>query len=485
MLSASYGQMPMMQGGYDFGPHGGPSYYSSSTMMPPPPREHTVSGGAMDAFGGPHMGYAGPTGSFGPPHSVGMYGQPMIIGPSPQMRAPRQVQPQVSTSTWNQFTASPPPSQMTVIIVRRVSVKPVAPVASSLPDVSSIGNPNASLPVANSLPKLQSPIQAALSPVPRIAALTRPPAAIIGDVPAVSILPSLVQTTVPSAIAAISPTALAAAIAPTAQTLSSSNTVEKASVVTARDVAFQVYNPNSLLVATTAVAPSRVDQVSVAEERALRGNSSNGPLRPAAFSSLEDNSISTEIVRREREAVERILRDLQDTGRLRAETAEAITTNVTDENNSGIENQDMATGGQIGISLAIDSEGGMIMLQAVDDANGSQYDLTSTVDDGWESVQAFVGMEPAVGMYQAIDIATEDIPAQNSSHWSAPQSEPGSVDASMEHLPTENGSPTSRKTAAAIGMTSLVGGMLWMNLGARRDSATEKKAPKKKLFLRV
>ena len=56
----------------------------------------------------------------------------------------------------------------------------------------------------------------------------------------------------------------------------------------------------------------------------------------------------------------------------------------------------------------VECERSMILLQAAGDANESDINLMAVVDDGLEVADALLGVEASVGIYQVIDVATDD-----------------------------------------------------------------------------
>ena len=102
-----------------------------------------------------------------------------------------------------------------------------------------------------------------------------------------------------------------------------------------------------------------------------------------------------------------------------------------------------------------DAEGGMVMLETSGDANDSVFDLS-----GWRTTSRIcsvrAGVEAAVGFYQAMDVATDevptaDVPAANTEFESARH---GERTIASRHK-AKGTSPNN--AAAAVGATILVG----------------------------
>src|SRR5207245_1729384 len=122
-------------------------------------------------------------------------------------------------------------------------------------------------------------------------------------------------------------------------------------------------------------------------------------------------------------------------------------------------------------------DGGMVLLQSSGDVNESGFDLTPVYARQFEPFVA-PAMETSVGLYQAVDVATDELPAvEVHSAPSARESLPNNQ--TDESLPAPRQQSSSRKAASLIGVTTLTGAMVWMSR-ARSDAEKARSTAQKR-----
>ena len=111
----------------------------------------------------------------------------------------------------------------------------------------------------------------------------------------------------------------------------------------------------------------------------------------------------------------------------------------------------------LGFAPLAEAEGGMVMLEASGDANDSDFNLAGAADDHLDLLNVRVGVEASVGFYQAVDVATEDVPAASNLPTASPAMESARHDERDDRVSTEGETGSSPKAAAAVGATTFVG----------------------------
>ena len=276
------------------------------------------------------------------------------------------------------------------------------------------------------------------------------------------------QTTIPSGIEilAVGPTL---SDVPFATDLLSRETSTIATVTAiARDVAFQelttqLFQPNAV---------SAIDRTYVAglDADATQSEVVDGFIRPTDASIMEDSANSSDVVAREREAVDAVLEELHDIDLLAPATAPA------DDNVQVALQSDEAL--EALPSGAVD--GGMVLLQATGDANESNFDLAAVYAQHFEQYDAPAKMETSVGIFQAVDVATDETPVlevatqTNSNGAAQPEMKLN------DNLPTKREKSSSSKAAAIVGATTVTGALVWLTRSSSRIGKSERTTQKRR-----
>jgi hypothetical protein len=196
----------------------------------------------------------------------------------------------------------------------------------------------------------------------------------------------------------------------------------------------------------------------------------DGFIRPTDGSMVDATVNSSDAVVREREAIDVVLDELHDPDKfLPAPTSTDTNLQV-----------DLQADAALNEMPAGEVDGGMVLLQSTGDANGSGLDLTPMCADHFDRGERPAKMETSIGMFQAVDVQTDDAPSNET----APQTE--STSALMleikldENIPTKREPSSSGKAAALAGATTLTGALVWLSRGGRRHSRPEPTAQKRR-----
>jgi len=449
MLSATMGPMPHAGDGYSGGPQyfgGGPPGGDAATFTSP--MRHDV-GPQFQMFSTDGMS----GGSFG-----GMRDRP--ASHALRSNSGSYVSALSYGSTWNQFSyyASPPPT--TTYIVTIVTTTPLAagdywhdppaapPKSNSQGSTPRVSAPLLSLPILGSNPPGGG----------------RDSSSIGGDGPARAIFASLNSLSLSTALAAI----------PTATQIITRDIDSAALFPTgALDAAFQSYASRLLLVASSSATTDRTVDVSVDDASATHGEALTGFIRSGDFGITDDELISTDAVQRELDAVDAVLRELHDFDKLSTDFLESVANNNdTDEAMVDVELR-------LSPDALGEAEGGMVMLEARDDANDSVFNLVGMESEQVDLLQVRTGVEAAVGFYQAIDVDAVEAPAANLSIVD-PTTEVTRTMPGDNRLSTERETKSSGEAAAVIGATTFVGAMLWASSRRRSDDDSNATSAAKK-----
>jgi hypothetical protein len=234
----------------------------------------------------------------------------------------------------------------------------------------------------------------------------------------------------------------------------------------AHDIVLQDYMPRTPL--TTVSTP--YDQAKLGPIGIDTTSDVDGFIQTPSDSTSDDVLGTSDAVARERDAVNEILRDLQDVGvRDRTDWTDSGSS-VARSSAQGIDNEPLDLPIDIaGNELPVgEVDGGMVLLQSNGDTYDSEIDLTTMYADQLEKVVAPVGMETSVGIYEAMDVAAEEVPVANyGTSIEATAGVPREIPVS-EKLPV-HAKQSSHKAAAIIGATTLTGALVWMNRNRTRD----------------
>ncbi len=253
-------------------------------------------------------------------------------------------------------------------------------------------------------------------------------------------------------------------------TVSTNSTRDTSSTSTlsaaAHDVVLQDYVPRTPL---TTVGAS-YEQANLGPIGTDAATDVDGFIQTPSDSNGDDMFGSSDVIAHERAAVNNILRELHDVDvhptADRADSVSAVVRSSTQD----------AESDQIDVPIDIagnelpagEVDGGMVLLQSNGDVYDSETDLTTLYADQLEKVVAPVGMETSVGIYEAMDVAAEEVPVENyGSSVEAASGVPHKTSVS-EELPAR-AQPSSHKAAAIIGATTLTGALVWMNRNRNRD----------------
>jgi hypothetical protein len=248
------------------------------------------------------------------------------------------------------------------------------------------------------------------------------------------------------------------------------NTVAALTAV-AREVALQefslkLFQPNAI---------STPERASVDHLRAepMQPEIADGFIQGADELNVSQIVSASDVAAREREAVDAVLEDLHDIDTFRPATSPGeIIIQIGGETEAAL---DELPGGEV--------DGGMVLLQAIGDANESRFEMTSVYAENVDESTAPAKIETSVGMFQAVDVATDDAPIIDASQ----QVDPG--DDHMPELklhdnqPIRREQPSSKKAAAIVGVTTATGALVWLSWGGDRISnrlptAQKRRAPK-------
>jgi hypothetical protein len=248
-----------------------------------------------------------------------------------------------------------------------------------------------------------------------------------------------------------------------------SNTLATLSMI-AREVAFQEFSPRLF----QADATSAYDRASLDDlvSQSTQPDIFDGFISPTDETVAGDAVHSADAVAREREAVDAVLEELHGVDALLPATASTdVKVSVDLQADAAL---DEMPAGEI--------DGGMVLLQSTGDANGSGFDLAPVYADHIERFEAPAKMETSVGMFQAVDVQTDDGPTIDL----APQTESTSEVAPQakfdENLPPKHEQSPSNKAAAIVGATSLTGALVWMSRTGNRAGKPESTAQKRRAY---
>lgn len=389
MLSASIGSIPQgaeygaMSAPDDLGPH-----YTDSAIYGHQSPQHARSGdGPMGRFGGPRGNDDGWrnsfTSDFGPYFKDGPERNPFL--PAPQLQ--------------NQFTnPSAPPPRLIVVLSQ--------------------------------------------APAPDSTTNQKPSAAIHGN-DFLSFGNLLSSATLASAAVIANLDTTTAASTTTSQNATTDSTIS----ATAFETAFQDYASEKWLIATAGVLDASSDHEQVADAWAklpVDADDTDGYLQTTEVSPLDAIDQATDLLSKERQAIDEVLRGLHDP--LKQKTSVANSFNAYDLNEFSEQSA----------SASHAADENMILLEATGDANTSEFDLLAAFEGGLEVLGSPLGVEVSVGVHQAFDVAAEDIPAMNDGP-RVELAEPQPQSGADKGASTEPETPLFRRAAATIGVSIMLG----------------------------
>jgi hypothetical protein len=466
MLSASYGSMAHGYSGPDYGQPGGAASHFGASAAVASQQQMSMSYQTYMYSGGQESGGSYRELQNGPPMQ-------MAFQPPPRTRSFEQHP--LQNSAWNQSYASPPspfgyspytePDYYSYFEPEPVYVVSEYHIVSALPKVQEVQHLEATISNYDVAPHRPPPKPLPTGLLDSIVAGNR--ASAQNAYQSLPVSPDLVRETIPSGVGILGFNSTMADLPSVSQILSrETSTVATLSAV-AREVAFQEFSPKLFQANAT-------DAYDRANLNAL-GTGSTQPDMLDGFIRPTDESIAGEIVNssdavaRERDAVDAVLEDLHDVDTLLPAT-----------DSTTLKFQiDLQTETALDEMPAGEVDGGMVLLQSTGDANGNGFDLTPVYANQLERFEAPAKMETTVGMFQAVDIVTDDAPINEL----VPQTESNTKlrpeTKFDEKLPTRH-ERSSNKAAAVVGATTLTGALVWLSRSGRRFGRPEATAQKRR-----
>ncbi|HEX5471332.1 MAG TPA: hypothetical protein VFW73_05575, partial [Lacipirellulaceae bacterium] len=268
-----------------------------------------------------------------------------------------------------------------------------------------------------------------------------------------------------------SPSLLAVRTALTDFTALSANTVRDASSTpslsaTARDIALQDFVPRAPLISVS----TSYDQVNTGPLGSDTTSDVDGFIQTSGDSTGNDVLGSIDVVARERDAVHKVLRALHDVDvhsmtDQAGSTPDSVRSGAQDADNDQIDVPTDIAGNEL---PAGEVDGGMVLLQSKGDAYNNQIDLTTRYARQLQKMAAPVGMDASVGIYEALDVAADEVPLTNYNPSIGATGEMPHENSVSENIPAPAIS-SAHKAAAIIGATTLTGALIWMNHQRKRD----------------
>jgi hypothetical protein len=235
----------------------------------------------------------------------------------------------------------------------------------------------------------------------------------------------------------------------------------------ARDLAFQEYAPR-LFAASVTNSSDRANLGTFGTD-AAPSEVLDGFIPPTDPSSADNTPNPTDAVARERDAVDVVLKSLHNIDTLLPATSSSDV-NFQLELQTETASVDLPGNGV---------DGGMVMLQSTGDANESGFDLTPVYADQLERFNAPAKMETSIGMFQAIDVATDETPISDAAQTTEPTSELNREIKLDDQLPAKR-EKSSHKAAALLGATTLTGALVWLNRSSSKSLQPESTAQKRR-----
>ncbi len=236
----------------------------------------------------------------------------------------------------------------------------------------------------------------------------------------------------------------------------------------ALDAAFQSY-ASQLLLVTTGIGNDRACLTSADDLSGQAGDALDDFIRLSDFALADDEVIAGKAVERERAAVDAVLQRLQDLDSLPSELGNTDTgrEETGSANEAGLWSDGPFPAPLENVALAA-AEGGMVLLQASGEANESAINLANVAGDHLDLLNARVGVEASIGFYQAVDVGSDDLSADNLPT-ANPAVEPARQARPDNRYSNDGGGESPRKAAATVGASTLVGALLWCARRTQRD----------------
>jgi hypothetical protein len=211
------------------------------------------------------------------------------------------------------------------------------------------------------------------------------------------------------------------------------------------EVAFQRYASDNLLLTTSTAIQTSQNTDNAFEELATTFDADDGFLQLSDDSPWDATWTGLDVVNEEREATEDVLRRLHDPNAWHNELSAMVESDRSlDRSNAApeiIEDEHAS---------AMDCATNMILLPATGDTNQSDLALINAFDDALETIVPPRGIEPSLGLHQAMDVEADDSLSANEgarAEPAAPRPEHGA-----NELPTSPSNlPRLREAAAIVG----------------------------------
>jgi hypothetical protein len=236
----------------------------------------------------------------------------------------------------------------------------------------------------------------------------------------------------------------------------------------AREVAFQEFSP-SLFQANATSTYDRVNVDAIGQDT-MQSEVVDGWIHPTNESTVDVSANSSNAVVRERAAIDAVLEDLQDVDSLLPATAFQ---DVDSQN-------DLQTETALNDLPAGEVDGGMVLLQATGDANASGFDLTPVYTEHVGRFNMPAKMETSVGMFQAMDVASDDAPIIETVQQTDSPTQLNRDAQPKDKLPAKREQSSTNKAATVIGVTTLTSALVWMNRSGSRTTRPKPAAQKRR-----
>lgn len=277
-----------------------------------------------------------------------------------------------------------------------------------------------------------------------------------------------VKNTIPSGVAILANSSTLPDVRTGLQNLSRETNTGAALTTVAREQAFQEFSSRLFQSnATNSYDPANLNGLGT---ESTQPEMLDGFIEPPDGSMVDATVSSSDAMMREREAIDAILDELHDPDTFLPTTASTVINLRVDLKAETALNE----------MPADEVDGGMVLLQSTGDANGSLLDLTPVYADHFHRSDRPTKMETSVGMFQAVDVLTDDAPLNET----APQMESTSrlspevkID---QNVPIKREPSSSSKAAALVGATSLTGALVWLSRCGRHFTLPQSTAQKRR-----
>jgi hypothetical protein len=236
----------------------------------------------------------------------------------------------------------------------------------------------------------------------------------------------------------------------------------------AREVAFQEFSP-SLFQANATTAYDRVNVDAIGQDT-TQSEVVDGWIQTADELAADVSASSSDAVDRERAAVDEVLKKTHDVDGLLPATAFK---DIDAQN-------DLQTETALNDLPAGEVDGGMVLLQATGDANTSGFDLTPVYAEHVGRFNIPAKMETSVGMFQAMDVASDDAPIIETAQQTDSPTQLNRDSRLEDKPPSKREQSSTSKAATVIGVTTLTGALVWMTRTSNRLTRQKPTAQKRR-----